>query len=172
MEFNEKPESVQPFKVDLSESMNAAEVLFGKGAKLVHPCDAFAQRAGYDSWTAALEAMKNGKIVTATGPAIGRTTLDFDMFLDQIHSDGLTMVSPRHNEFGLVSVGLHERFPAATLERVDRESVSRTLVTQFDASADPLEVLVRNAVNRLAANSTLVTREIGAAETSSDKDKQ
>jgi hypothetical protein len=101
------------------------EAMFGKGARIVHPCDAFAQRAGFDSWAAALVAMKRGQIVTATGPRIGRTTLDFDLFIKQVQIEGLLMISPAHDECGFVSIGLRAHFPAETLERFQGEIEQR-----------------------------------------------
>lgn len=118
-------DSAKPFKFDLSQPVNIAETFFGKGARMVHPCDAFAQRAGYDSWAAALDAMKAGKIVTATGPRIGRTMIDFNLFDKQVRADGLMTVVPAQDEFGIVSVGLREHFPPETLKRVEQESAQR-----------------------------------------------
>lgn len=112
--------SAVPFKVNMTEQpIDLVASIIGPGAKIEHPCNAFARRAGYASWAAALIAMEAGKIVTASGPRIGRTAFEYDIFVKQIHADGLVMATPAHAEFGLVSVGLREHFPAKTLERVE-----------------------------------------------------
>lgn len=126
MEPSNKPDgSAKLFNIDLPKPVSLVEALFGEGVKVIHPCDAFAQRAGIESWAAALIAMKCGKIVTATGPQIGRTLMDYNLFVKQVEADGLTMIVPPHDEFGFISVGLREHFPAATLERVEREAKGR-----------------------------------------------
>jgi hypothetical protein len=111
-----------PFKVDLSKPADLVASLFGPGTTFVHPCDAFARRAGYASWADALVAMKAGKILTATGPSIGKSTLDHDMFVEQVRAEGLISVAPAHAEFGFVSVGPREHFPAKMLEGVEEEA--------------------------------------------------
>lgn len=131
MEADSKPNGAQPFKIDLEKPVNLVEMFFGAGAKIVHPCDAFAKRAGFPSWAAALAAMKSGKIVTATAPRIVRTTMDYDIFVKKIRDDGLMMISPPHDEFGIVSIGLRESFPTATLERVERDAEQRKPVNPF-----------------------------------------
>ena len=114
-----------------SKPESLVEAMFGNGARIVHPCDAFAQRAGFDSWAAALVAIKGGQIVTASGPRIGRTTLDFDLFIRQAQIDGLLMISPAHDECGFVSIGLREHFPAEKLERFQREIEQRVVDNPF-----------------------------------------
>lgn len=106
------------------------------GSKIVHPCNAFAERAGFASWSAALTAMRSGEIVTATGPGIGRTTLDYDLFVKQIRTDGLMMILPAHDVLGLVSVGLRENFPAETLARVEREAGQRASLNPFSVDVN------------------------------------
>lgn len=110
---------------------NPAELFFGRGAAIVHPCNAFAQRAGYQSWAEALEAMRAGKIVTATAPRIGLTMIDFRLFAEQIRKDGLMTVTLPQDELGFVSVGLREHFPVETLARVERETAERGLLNPF-----------------------------------------
>jgi hypothetical protein len=127
MEPSSNPDGAQPFKVDLDKPLSLAEMFFGAGAKIVHPCDAFAERAGFASWAAALTAMKSGQIVTATAPRIGRTTMDYDIFVKQARKNGLIMIWPPHDECGFVSVGLRGSFPAGTLERIEREAALAAL---------------------------------------------
>ena len=89
--------------------------------QIIHPCDAFAQRAGYDSWAAALDAMKTGKIVSASAPPVGKSIWDLTVFSERIQKDGLLLVSVPHSDFGLVSVGFRAHFPTKTLARIDAE---------------------------------------------------
>lgn len=91
----------------------------GPGTKTVeHPCDKFARGAGYVSWRAALVDMQAGKIITAAGPLFARSALDHMAFMSQIRKDGLvTYVAPNY-EFGFISVGLGEHFPAEVQEKI------------------------------------------------------
>jgi hypothetical protein len=113
----------KPFNVDRTKNISLVELLFGKGARVIHPCTVFAERAGYPSWAAALEAMRGGKVVTAQGPLIGTSMMDFQMFERQVREDGLIMASPPHNDFGLVMVGFEEHFPADLLARFERQRI-------------------------------------------------
>ncbi len=88
---------------------------------VVHPCSAFAQQAGHESWLAALSAMRGGAIISGYMPKVGRSTFDLFLFLTQIKSDGLLLVFVPHSDLGLVSLGFREHFPAKTLARIDAE---------------------------------------------------
>jgi hypothetical protein len=90
--------------------------------QIIHPCNAFAQRAGYTSWATALEAMKSGQIVSASAPQVGKSIGDLKIFQDQIENDGLILVPVPHGDFGLVSVGFRTSFPEQTLKRMEEES--------------------------------------------------
>ncbi|KUZ76920.1 hypothetical protein [Burkholderia ubonensis] len=90
---------------------------FGTDVQIEHPCDRFARDAGFTSWVAARTALLAGAIVTAPGPRIGKTRLEYDLFVKQIRLDGLVLVPPAHECFGLVSVGILERFPKAVQAR-------------------------------------------------------
>lgn len=90
--------------------------------QIIHPCNAFAQRAGHTSWATALEAMKGGQVLSASAPKVGKSTGDLKIFQDQIESDGLILVPVPHGDFGLVSVGFRAFFPEQTLKRLEEES--------------------------------------------------
>lgn len=89
---------------------------------IIHPCDAFAKRTGYTSWTAALEAMKAGQIISGSAPQVGKSIMELKMFHDQARSDGLVVVPVPHCDFGSVSVGLYANFPEHTRKRIDTEA--------------------------------------------------
>ncbi|WP_175771829.1 hypothetical protein [Burkholderia ambifaria] len=91
-----------------SEDKELAELMRGPTDRVAHPCDRFARQAGYASWTAALKSMLDGYIVSAPGPRVDQSTLDHDLFAQQIRSDGLVSVV---QSFGIVSVGVRESFP-------------------------------------------------------------
>ncbi len=96
-----------PFKINtLPVGASAAEVIFGSGARVVHPCTVFAKSAGYESWAQAVEAMRAGVIVQGQGPRIGKTTIDVDLFNKEVADAGLTA---KYSELGLVAVGLPGR---------------------------------------------------------------
>lgn len=90
------------------------------GTRVVHPCDAFAARAGYGSWALALGAIQSGKILRATGPRIGRSTLEYDIFAERIQKDGLVIVTAKDDESGILAVGLSASFPADAFETGSR----------------------------------------------------
>jgi hypothetical protein len=90
--------------------------------QIIHPCDAFALRAGYTSWAAALEVMKAGQVISASAPQVGKSVGDLKIFHDQVEHDGLIVVPVPHGDFGLVSVGFRDHFPEQTLRRIDAES--------------------------------------------------
>lgn len=90
--------------------------------QIIHPCNAFAQRAGYTSWADGLEAMKSGKIISASAPQVDKSIGDLKIFQDQIESDGRISVPVPHGDFGLVSVGFRTSFPEQTLKRIEEES--------------------------------------------------
>lgn len=110
----------QPYAPDARHS-------FGQRVQIEHPCDRFALAAGFTSWVAARTAILAGAIVTAPGPRVGKTTPEYELFIKQIRADGLVMVTPRQEWFGLVSVGILERFPkdaqarAADDQQIDDE---------------------------------------------------
>ncbi|MCR4471136.1 hypothetical protein [Burkholderia sp. SCN-KJ] len=101
----------RPFEIDAVDTASAAGLFCGPAARIEHPCDRFARGAGYTSWIAARTAMLAGAIVSGPGPRIGKSTLEYELFIKQVRLDGLVMVSPRQEWFGLVSVGILERFP-------------------------------------------------------------
>jgi hypothetical protein len=76
---------------------------------ILHPCDAFATSAGYESWTTALAAMKSGTVVTGVGPRSGaRTMISIDAFNQRTEAEGLYTI---RTEEGFVMVGFRENFP-------------------------------------------------------------
>ncbi|MGK5049671.1 hypothetical protein ACQ4WP_27820 [Janthinobacterium sp. GB4P2] len=99
------------------EEANRGEIM-----QIVHPCNAFAQRAGFTSWATALEAMKAGKIISASAPKVAKSTGDLNIFHDQARDDGLVVVPVPHGDFGLVSVGFAANFPEQTLKRLEAEA--------------------------------------------------
>jgi hypothetical protein len=124
----------RPFTIDLTKPFH--EVLFGPGAKIVHPCDLFAHSAGYDSWAAAFAAMQEGKVVAGTAPGVGRMTMyGFQLFLDEVMRHGMVSYMPEHNDFGVVFVGKRESFPAEKLAKQEARAVARA--ERFFASLDP-----------------------------------
>jgi hypothetical protein len=102
-------------------SASPLDARLGAGVTIVHPCDAFAQRAGYASWAMAVAAMQAGVIVTAAAPQIGRSMLDFNLFVKQIREDGLTALTASEPDLGFVAVGFRAYFPAEMLARAERE---------------------------------------------------
>ncbi|ENZ77981.1 MULTISPECIES: nuclear hormone receptor family protein [Ralstonia] len=93
--------------------------LVAPGTKTIeHPCDKFARAAGYLSWRAALVDMQSGKVITAAGPLLAKAPHDYNVFMSQAIKDGMaTYVAPNY-EFGFVSVGLLEHFPADVQKRM------------------------------------------------------
>lgn len=96
-----------PFKINTPPvGPSAAEVIFGPGARVVHPCTVFAESAGYESWAQAVEAMRAGQIVQGQAPRLGKTTADVNLFNKEVADAGLTA---KYSELGLVAVGLPDR---------------------------------------------------------------
>lgn len=87
-----------------------------------HPCTDFAKRAGYASWTAALEAMKSGKILVGTLPHSYKSSIGTKMFTDQLERDGLMLVPVQNCDTGFVWVGFREHFQKSTLARIESEA--------------------------------------------------
>jgi hypothetical protein len=90
-------------------TLSIADPAGSQGVLVEHPCDAFARSAGYPSWQVALVDMRAGKVVSGAGPRIGKTMLSYNMFLKQIHADGLAIVV---DDCGVVAVGLQSNFSA------------------------------------------------------------
>ncbi|RQU83917.1 hypothetical protein [Burkholderia cenocepacia] len=111
------------------------ELLFAPKAKVEHPCERFARQAGYASWAAALVSMRDGHIVSAPGPRVGRSTLDHDLFAQQIRADGLVSVVYTAESHGLVSVGVRESFSTEIQARLDggwpRSAAGSVYITDF-----------------------------------------
>ncbi len=87
--------------------------------KIVHPCNAFAQSAGYESWVSAVASMKQGNVVLGQAPRAGaRSMLDIQLFHEQISKEGLFTIT---DDLGFVSVGFRENFPADMVSRWEQE---------------------------------------------------
>ncbi len=114
-----------PFKVDLSKPTNLVEAMFGPGAKIVHPCDAFARRAGYPDWASAVQAMKAGKVLVAQGPKVGNSMMDLMMFIEQVRTEGFHCCA---DDLGWVWLGLKENFPQSVLDRQEQKQHLRDLL--------------------------------------------
>ena len=114
-----------PFKVDLSKPTDLVEAMFGPGAKIVHPCDAFARRAGCADWASAVQAMKAGKVLVAQGPKVGKSMMDLLKFIEQVRSEGLHSYA---DDLGRIWLGLKENFPQSVLDRQEQEQHLRDLL--------------------------------------------
>lgn len=97
-----------PFKFNMPPAgAPLVEVMFGPGAKVVHPCAAFARSAGFESWALAVEAMRAGQNLQGRAPHMGKSTLSVDLFNKEVASAGLLA---EYSDFGLVVVGLPNQF--------------------------------------------------------------
>lgn len=122
-----KPKSLVPplFKfAEAGKPFDLTQVLLASPVKIIHPCDAFAQSAGYANWASAVQAMREGKIATGIAPRVGKTTYDLQIFLRQIETEGL--YSSPISEFGHISLGLKESFPPESVARYESEAAERT----------------------------------------------
>lgn len=112
-----------PFKVDLSKPTDLVEAMFGPGAKIVHPCDAFARRAGCADWASAVQAMKAGKVLVAQGPKVGKSMMDLMMFIEQVRSEGLHSYA---DDLGRIWLGLKRTFRSPCSTGKSRNSICVT----------------------------------------------
>ncbi len=85
---------------------------------VIHPCGHWAQLAGYASWRAALDAMRAGKVVVASGPRSDKSTLGVTLFLNEVRSEGLHCY---WDDFGRAWLGLKENFSKAILDRQEAD---------------------------------------------------
>ncbi|MFK4706022.1 hypothetical protein ABIC83_002861 [Roseateles asaccharophilus] len=87
--------------------------------KIAHPCDTWAQSAGYDNWHSAVTAMKEGgKVLAGAAPQPSKSTISFDALCDAISKAGLHSYM---TEFGQLILGLRANFPQSTLDHQARE---------------------------------------------------
>lgn len=90
---------ISPFSFHVSLDFSRVQV--------AHPCNAWAQSAGYEDWASALEAMKGGNVISGSLHAIqkvgSKTMMGLQLFSEQIHANGLEVDV---TEFGLAIVGL------------------------------------------------------------------
>lgn len=119
-----KPKSLVPSLFKFAEAGKPFDLTQVPPVKIIHPCDAFAQSAGYANWVSAVQAMREGKIATGIAPRVGKTTYDLQIFLRQIATDGLYSIPI--GEFGHISLGLKESFPAESVTRNEAEIAERT----------------------------------------------
>ncbi len=102
-----------------ASSLTGIACVHGKstGFSNVHPCTTFAQMAGFESWEAAVRAMRSGRVVTAQGPRLGRASMiEFLLFQRQIERDGLCAL-PAGTWSGQFSVGYREFFSPDAFRR-------------------------------------------------------
>lgn len=81
---------------------------------IAHPCNKWAIAAGYDSWVAALDAMKNGRVCVGSTHAIqsaSKSMFGFHIFMDVINKNGLHTVAL--DEGAVIAVGYEKDFPVA-----------------------------------------------------------
>lgn len=90
-------------------------------ANIVHPCDHYARGAGFPSWRVALDAIKAGAVIAAHLPAAGKSTLNLQLFMAQVETDGLMMVALPSDILGRIFVGFPNNFPKDALEEIEQE---------------------------------------------------
>lgn len=83
---------------------------------VLHPCNAWASSAGYESWQSALAAMHDGKVICGSQFAVSRpgakTVMGMQLFLEQVAAETLHSLA---TEDGILMVGLKSDFPAELL---------------------------------------------------------
>lgn len=108
-----------PFGGGVGRHVAILQALADGTIKIAHPCDSWAKSAGYESWQAALTAMKeDGKVIAGAAPQMGKSTISVDLLLEAVRKAGLHYYL---TEFGQLILGLRSNFPQTTLDHQARE---------------------------------------------------
>lgn len=103
---------------------------------VLHPCNAWALSAGYESWQSALEAMHDGKVIRGSKFAVSRpgakTVTSMQLFIEQVSEKAM---HSHATDDGSLIVGLKSSFPTELI--AEQEAWVKGLRDELQAMFSP-----------------------------------